>query len=232
MNWCYIKLWCLQRRNLEIPQYYISYRRILQISTFQYLLLVLTKQFTMLSPRIDLGIAQIVFYVPFVPIAIFLFIRNWKYRPRMAWWPMVPLTLMRLAGGIITIVFEKRPSIGLYIAAIILLNVGAIPLIVATLGQIRIILIDNYSHSPWSTRIAKGIRLSFVGAVALLVAGGALSSVSQNTSRILSLVGYIVFAVVLGVLIAMELWFFWKRSELIPHSQKVRRHRSTPRYMN
>ena len=187
----------------------------------------------MLSPRLSLGIAQIAFYVPVVPLAIFLFIRSWKHRPRMAWWPMVPLSLMRIAGGIITIILEKKknPPIGLYIAAIVLLNVGAIPLIVATLGQMRIILMDNYSHNPHSSRIAKGIRLSFVVAIALLVSGGALGSSNQNTARILSLVGYIVFAVVLAILIAMELWFLRKRAELIPSSRMVRAATSSIRWI-
>lgn len=134
---------------------------------------------------------------------------------------MIPLSLIRLAGGIVTIVFEKKPSIGLFIAALVLLNVGAIPLLVATLGQIRIILIDNYSHNPHSTTIAQGIRLASVVAVALLVAGGAIVSDNEHTGRILSLVGYIVFAVVLATLIAMELWFFRKQSELTASSRKV-----------
>jgi hypothetical protein len=47
----------------------------------------------MLNKHAQLGIAQIVFYVPIVPLAIYLLIRNWSYRPRMAWWPMVPLSL-------------------------------------------------------------------------------------------------------------------------------------------
>lgn len=93
----------------------------------------------MLDAHTSLGIAQVVFYVPIVPLAIYLIVRNWAYRPRMAWWPMVPLSLMRLVGGAITIVLEERQKdIGLYVAAIVLLNVGAIPLVVANLGQIRL----------------------------------------------------------------------------------------------
>ena len=55
---------------------------------------------------------------------------------------MVPLSLMRLAGGAITIALEDHSrDIGLYVAAIVLLNVGAIPLIVANLGQVRIMYV-------------------------------------------------------------------------------------------
>lgn len=46
---------------------------------------------------------------------------------------------MRLAGGPVLIAFEQKPSIGLYVAAIILLNVGVVPLILATLGYVRIV---------------------------------------------------------------------------------------------
>lgn len=42
-----------------------------------------------------LGIAQIVFYVPVVPLAIWLMIRNGSMRPRMAWWPMIPFSLSK-----------------------------------------------------------------------------------------------------------------------------------------
>lgn len=43
-----------------------------------------------------LGIAQIVFYVPMVPLAIYLMVRNGKIRPRMAWWPLIPFSLSKL----------------------------------------------------------------------------------------------------------------------------------------
>ena len=96
----------------------------------------------MVNAHTSLGIAQVVFYVPIAPLAIYLMVRNWAYRPRMAWWPMVPLSLMRLAGGAITIALEDHSrDIGLYVAAIVLLNVGAIPLIVANLGQVRIMYV-------------------------------------------------------------------------------------------
>lgn len=46
---------------------------------------------------------------------------------------------VRLAGGPIIIALEKNPdNLGLIIAAVILLNVGVIPLIVADLGLTRI----------------------------------------------------------------------------------------------
>lgn len=46
---------------------------------------------------------------------------------------------MRLVGGILTIVYEtKKDNIGVYIAALVMLNVGVIPLIISNLGLTRI----------------------------------------------------------------------------------------------
>lgn len=50
--------------------------------------------------------------------------------------------LVRLAGGIVTILAERKPgSTGLWIAALILLNVGVVPLIVADLGLTRLVYV-------------------------------------------------------------------------------------------
>lgn len=48
------------------------------------------------------------------------------------------LFLVRFAGGIITILLNNNPSVGLIIATLILLGVGVIPLIISMLGFIRI----------------------------------------------------------------------------------------------
>ncbi|PNY24326.1 Uncharacterized protein TCAP_05734 [Tolypocladium capitatum] len=115
----------------------------------------------MMDAHTALGIAQIIFYVPMVPLAICLMVRNGNIRPRMAWWPLIPFSLsrlrrnrrrgkipdmnqVRLAGGPIIIALEKNPdNLGLIIAAIILLNVGVIPLIVADLGLTRVMQLDG-----------------------------------------------------------------------------------------
>lgn len=51
--------------------------------------------YAMLDPHTSLGIAQTVFYVPMLPLAIWLMVRNGKIRPRMAWWPLIPFSLSR-----------------------------------------------------------------------------------------------------------------------------------------
>jgi hypothetical protein len=47
----------------------------------------------MLGPHTSVAIAQIVFYVPIVPITLFILIRNWNNRPRMAWYPLFTFSL-------------------------------------------------------------------------------------------------------------------------------------------
>jgi hypothetical protein len=115
----------------------------------------------MLGEHAALGVAQTIFYVPVVVAAIWLMARNWAFHPRMAWWPMVPFSLsawpgpskemlkltnhqVRLAGGPLVIALQNdKTNIGLYVAALVLLNVGAIPLIVALSGFVRIMSVNT-----------------------------------------------------------------------------------------
>lgn len=47
--------------------------------------------------------------------------------------------LVRFASGIVEIIFENNPNVGLTIATTILLSVGVVPLILATLGLLRVV---------------------------------------------------------------------------------------------
>ena len=49
----------------------------------------------MLNEHSKVGIAQTVFYVPIVPLAIYLLYRNAGKSPRMAWIPLVPFSLSK-----------------------------------------------------------------------------------------------------------------------------------------
>ncbi|KAJ4144521.1 hypothetical protein LMH87_003402 [Akanthomyces muscarius] len=169
----------------------------------------------------SVGIAQVVFYAPMVPIVIYLFSRNARIRPRMAWWPLITFALFRLAGGIVTILAEKKPgNTGLWIAALILLNVGVVPLIVADLGLTRLVMQDNHASKPSYDKLAKGLRLTFLAAILLLAAGGGTASVSASTSRALTLAGYVVFALELVLLTAMQA-FLLTCGRLLPSSRRV-----------
>lgn len=49
------------------------------------------------------AIAQIVFYVPVVPLAIWLMVRNGSMRPRMAWWPLIPFSISALDSASLSV---------------------------------------------------------------------------------------------------------------------------------
>ncbi|KAM3443776.1 hypothetical protein MY4824_000224 [Beauveria thailandica] len=175
----------------------------------------------------SVAIAQVVFYAPVVPLIVHLFSRNARIRPRMAWWPLIPFSLFRLAGGIVTIIAEKQPgNTGLWIAALVLLNVGVVPLIVANLGLTRLIIQDNHASKPAYTHLVKALRLLFLVAILLLVGGSSTASVNAHLSRALTLAGYAVFALELLLLTATQLWVFYsstrhRAAPLLPSSRRV-----------
>ncbi|KAH7347538.1 hypothetical protein B0T11DRAFT_291452 [Plectosphaerella cucumerina] len=161
----------------------------------------------MLGPHTSVAIAQIVFYVPIVPITLFILIRNWNNRPRMAWYPLFTFSLVRLAGGIISVVRENKPTdIGLIIATTVLLNVGVIPLLVSMIGITRVILRSSLDTNSRAFMFLKVIRYAFLIAIILLVASGSLSSNLSNlhVARALAQAAYVVLAVVL-VMATLEL---------------------------
>lgn len=81
---------------------------------------------------------------------------------------------------------------------------------------------DNFSHVPILNHLTKALRLAFIPAIALLTAGGSIISSNTHLGRTLSMVGYIVFAVVLVGTIVMQLYIFTIRSTILPASRKVR----------
>lgn len=135
--------------------------RLMQTATFRILFclscLDLSNLHKMTNSHNAVAIAQVIFYAPMVPIALFIFVRNWNNRPRMAWYALIPFSLrespryivsiavansfgeVRFAGGIVTAILESNPNnMGLNIAATIMLNVGLVPLIIAAVGIIRL----------------------------------------------------------------------------------------------
>lgn len=88
--------------------------------------------------RSFVGLFQAIFYFPALLVAAYLLLRK-HGRPRMAWISLTIFCAVRIAGGIILIVFENNPNnIGLTIVALIFQGTGVIPLIVSTLGMLRI----------------------------------------------------------------------------------------------
>lgn len=93
-------------------------------------------------------------------------------------------------------------------------------------------LLDNFGDGPFTHRITVALRLTFVGAIALLGAGGGIGGVDdaglRHTGHILTLVGYVVFAAELAVLTAMQVYYFTRKSSLVPSGHKVRQYPRMP----
>jgi hypothetical protein len=124
------------------------------------------------------------------------------------------------------------------IAATVLLNVGLVPLIISTVGIIRIVWVNidgsfalhkltppsrlksSIDENKRARKFLSAIRMAFLAAIVLLVASGGLSGSDATTQTALNLAkaGYIVFAVVI-VLIAVELaHLFTQKQRLAPES--------------
>lgn len=80
---------------------------------------------------------------------------------------------------------------------------------------------DNHASKPSYDKLAKGLRLTFLAAVMLLAAGGGTASVSASTSRALTLAGYVVFALELVLLTAMQAFLLTRGGGLLPSSRRV-----------
>lgn len=206
----------------------------------------------MLNPHASLGIADIVFYSPIPFLAAYLaFIRHG--RPRMAWCLLITFSCckfhfsspffeefwvtvrwpVRLASGIVSILYENNPSsVGLLIAAIITLNVGVIPLLVCTIGFLRIISTLESRNSSNLRIVVRVIRAGFGVGIGLLVAGGVLTGMYEtpglpNTGSALIKAGYIVIACILASMFVLELHLWrqlhvWRKRRLEVHrSSKI-----------
>ncbi|OGM47972.1 hypothetical protein ABOM_002742 [Aspergillus bombycis] len=159
------------------------------------------------------SIAQIVFYVPATIIAAYLAYYRHQ-RPRMAWLILLFFSIIRLVAGVLVILFEHKPTTGLMIASVILLNTGVFPLVAATLGFIRIIL----SHEEKvNLRVRQCLLLSrilfFVG-LGLQIAGGCLEGSDSASDVIIGVklvkAGYSIVVVFVTCLLAVQayLWIY------------------------
>ncbi|KAJ5413873.1 hypothetical protein N7509_000500 [Penicillium cosmopolitanum] len=168
-----------------------------------------------LDPHVTLGIALTACYVPIAVLSIWLVWRNWHYHPRMAWWPTISLSLMRVGAGAVLIARQTNMySEGLIIATLVLLNVGSISLIAINLGFVRAVYVDNYNDGSKSQMVDAILRSTIFPAISLLSAGAGISTSLPNAGKVLTLVGYIIFAVLLLSLVAADIVFWTRRSRL------------------
>ncbi|KAJ5642891.1 uncharacterized protein N7484_005398 [Penicillium longicatenatum] len=199
----------------------------------------------MLQDHSKMSIALIVLYIPVILLSTGLACYRHK-RPRMAWITLMFFSTIRIAAGIVVIISEQKPSVGVMIAATILLNAGVFPLIAATMGYIRIIQHISISIrlyiSPYlwilksnsvavqqsmSPKIQQGLRLSrllFLAGISLTIAGGALEG-SDTTSDVpigmkLVKAGYSIVVVFAAILLAIQA-YFWTQYSLFSKTSRT-----------
>jgi putative Mn2+ efflux pump MntP len=176
----------------------------------------------MAKPLVSLGIAATAFYAPVVPLAMYLVYRNWWRPPKLAWYPFILLSLMRLASGPVLIALANNiANEGLYIAATFLLNVGVIPLLLVNSGFVLIVITDNIRDRAQVKHFSKIIRLALSLSICYLVVGSSLATIKPSIARIFQLLGYGFFALILLGLLARQVSFLRKSHELIPSSRTL-----------
>ncbi|KAJ5666122.1 uncharacterized protein N7477_008570, partial [Penicillium maclennaniae] len=90
----------------------------------------------------------------------------------------------RIASGVLVIITEQDFSLGVAIASTILLNTGVFPLIAATLGLIRIIIVLEHDENARLRQCLLVSRVLFFAGMGLTVTGGVLEG-SDNDSDVL-----------------------------------------------
>lgn len=86
----------------------------------------------------SVGVAQIVFYVPaFLAAKYLLFFKHG--RPILAWFALSTFSAVRIASGVLLILFSNNPTkVGYIVGALVLEGTGLLPLIETTIGLLRI----------------------------------------------------------------------------------------------
>ncbi|KAK1751526.1 hypothetical protein QBC47DRAFT_82935 [Echria macrotheca] len=156
------------------------------------------------SPHTAVAIAQIALFAPLAPLTTYLLIRNWKYRPRTAWYPPAIFSLIRTAGGVVTIIEEQNPSKEIVITTIILLNIGLIPLLLAYLGYARLVLERDFGEITRVKLFLRILKVMILISTGLLGAAGGDAGKPEKADEqaTLSRAAYALFVIVLVALIA------------------------------
>ncbi|RAK95357.1 uncharacterized protein BO80DRAFT_487172 [Aspergillus ibericus CBS 121593] len=175
------------------------------------------------------SIALIVFYIPAFILAAYHACYRHK-RPRLSWiilllFSATDLMIVRLAAGIVVILYEHKPRTGLMVGSIILLNAGVSPLLAATLGFLRIILAHEPKVNPQIGRWLLISRLLFFVGLGLQIAGGCLegsNSISDvDTGIKLVKAGYSCMAVFEACLLVVQAYLWIHRQEISQLSQTI-----------
>ncbi|KAJ5364336.1 uncharacterized protein N7496_010049 [Penicillium cataractarum] len=200
----------------------------------------------MFNDHSKVSIAQIVFYFPAILISIYLACYRHN-RPRMSWIILLFFSLsthhlqqsihisikkisntffsVRLTAGILVVIYEHKPSTGIMVASIILLNAGVFPLVAATMGLIRIIVSCEDNMNPRISRCLLFSRMLFFVGLGLQIAGGCLEG-SDSSSDVdigvkLVKAGYSCVVVFVACLLGVQVYFWMHLSSLSAGSKTI-----------
>ncbi|KAJ5324667.1 hypothetical protein N7476_003267 [Penicillium atrosanguineum] len=177
----------------------------------------------MLDSHSKLGIALVIFYIPVILLAVYLTCYR-RLRPRMVWIIVIFFAFIRTAAGVLVIVTEQKPSLEVAIASTILLNTGVFPLIAATLGLIRIIMVLEKDKTPRLGQCLLLSRLLFFVGMGLTVAGGALEGSDNNSDALTGVklvkAGYFIVLVFLICLLVVQ-GYFWQQSSRLSRTART-----------
>ena len=87
------------------------------------------------TSREGIAIAQLIYYVPALPVAIFVAVKH-GFSRQGGWVFLILLSLLRIIGGATGIAEAISPSTGLFIATIITSSIGLSPLLLTMLGML------------------------------------------------------------------------------------------------
>jgi hypothetical protein len=155
---------------------------------------------------------------------------------------------VRLAGGIIEIQLENKPSTRLTIANHILLSIGVVPLVLSFTGLIAIMQApypqlpnhENHGSQPFR-RLGRDFyykpklqifialsRIASVPAAVHLIVGGVLigdytNKNSASLGKHFVQAAYIVLAVTTAIAVSLQVYLWWKKRRLTRNSIIVSR---------
>ncbi|KAM0723810.1 hypothetical protein Q7P37_000800 [Cladosporium fusiforme] len=168
----------------------------------------------MLSPLASVGVATLCFYIPTLVAFCFLCYRQRKAPAPTAWFLMVFVCLIRIAGAVLSLLYPSN-NVGVEAATFALLSAGGLPLLLSMtllLNNIKIIDFHGVKASHYGIVV---LRLLFLATLVLTIAGVRMLVQMDNPAvmRIgkgLAEAGSVMALVLLTVCVGGEL-FVWIR---------------------
>lgn len=150
----------------------------------------------MISSREGLSIAELIFYVPILPIAAYLVFRH-GFSRQAGWLYIALLCTLRLVGAACLIAADQtpNPSTSLVEAGYITSAVGTGPLLLSLLRFLQTISDGMSSNRSLSNQTFRVAHLLLLAGLGVYIAGAVLETESNSTGPKLFKAGSILFVV-------------------------------------